>query len=387
MSHGHVETYPKFKPGDGGTPPYLAGRTPEQQVLRDALKSLREGEGASRNVILSGPRGNGKTVLMRWLENECRHDNVLDAVWLTPASIGNNLDELATRCAPPKKWGRLPDEIESGIEIVKLKWRLDNAPGSLADMLVARCRQRPLVLLLDEAHTLNQELGFTLLNVSQEVRAKAPFLLVLGGTPGLEQRLNDMDTSFWTRAKKLAIGLLDEDGARAALVEPFRQHGISFQGDALARIIADSQCYPYFLQCWGKVLTDCLTAKEQAAGQRLSVNPALVDEVQAEVDTERIGHYEPLRRRIDQAGLQSLAAGIAEAYANTDRLHETHLKKAIRTYLRHVSQPNDDMAIHTCMDQLADFGYVWRPPASNAVWHAGIPSLMRHVLDTERYEG
>ena len=59
--------------------------------------------------------------------------------------------------------------------------------------LTARCRKRPLAVLLDEAHTLDLEVGRTLLNTSQQVRDEAPFLLVLAGTPGLPAHLGSMN--------------------------------------------------------------------------------------------------------------------------------------------------------------------------------------------------
>ena len=53
------------------------------------------------------------------------------------------------------------------------------SPQNLTERLIARCQTKPVVVLLDEAHTLAREVGQLLLNVSQEVRADAPFLLVL----------------------------------------------------------------------------------------------------------------------------------------------------------------------------------------------------------------
>ena len=63
--------------------------------------------------------------------------------------------------------------------------------------LTARCSRRPLVLLLDEAHTLESEVGRALLNASQAVSSEAPFLLVMAGTPGLQPRLNTMSATVW----------------------------------------------------------------------------------------------------------------------------------------------------------------------------------------------
>ena len=95
-------------------------------------------------------------------------------------------------------------------------------------------------------------MGRTLLNASQQVRADAPFLLVLAGTPGLAAHLGAMNVSFWSRLDegRLGIGLLSVAAARAALVEPLAAHGVGIDADALAAVV-DSQRYPYFIQVWG----------------------------------------------------------------------------------------------------------------------------------------
>ena len=381
-------TYPQFDPGSGGTPPYLAGREAEQQALRKPLlERLYKGKGTGRDIILIGPRGNGKTALMHWLERTCEQDSILDVVWLTPASVRNDLDALANELAPLAGWReRLqPDIVRAGITGVGATWKLGNRGSSLSHLLLARCRQRPLVVLLDEAHTLDTELGRVLLNVSQEVRARSPFLLVLAGTPGLEQKFNDMDVTFWTRSMKLGLDRLDASNAGAALVEPFRTHGIDVAVGALQHVVADSQGYPYFLQCWGEALTERLCALEEANGKALRhITETMVTATQPQVDAVRTEHYESFRGQIYKAGLQPLAAAITEAHAGADSLAEHELHSVVRAYLKEVGKPEDDATIATLTESLAQFGYVWRPPAAKAIWHAGIPSLMTHVLEVER---
>ena len=67
------------------------------------------------------------------------------------------------------------------------------------------------------------------------MRANAPFLLVLAGTPGLPAHLSTMNASFWSRLGKgrLGIGLLSDAAARAALVEPLAAHGVGIDAGAL----------------------------------------------------------------------------------------------------------------------------------------------------------
>ena len=137
--------------------------------------------------------------------------------------------------------------------------------------MTVRCRKRPLVVLLDEAHVLERDVGQLLLNVSQEVRADAPFLLVLAGTPGLPAHLSAIDASFWSRLGegRLGIGLLSDAATRAALVEPLAAHGVSIDANVLDAVVEDSQRYPYFVQLWGEALWKRrLTHRRDAAHRR-----------------------------------------------------------------------------------------------------------------------
>ena len=144
-----------FVPGRGGLPPYLAGRDNEQHALKRLLAYLEHGRGAPRDVIVVGPRGNGKTVLLRWFQREIEAgETKIDAVWLTPSDI-RSLDGLATELVPPRRFASLrPESLSFSVGIGRLGWELGDRPASLTRLLAARCRQRALVVLLDEAHDL-----------------------------------------------------------------------------------------------------------------------------------------------------------------------------------------------------------------------------------------
>ncbi len=57
-----------FRPGNGIMPPYLAGREEEILWFENSLKSALS---LPQNLVLSGIRGTGKTVLLRKFENIC----------------------------------------------------------------------------------------------------------------------------------------------------------------------------------------------------------------------------------------------------------------------------------------------------------------------------
>ena len=59
-----------FQPGTGKLPPYLAGRQPEQSQIRQSLEILTRRAAPAKDLILYGPRGNGKTALVEWSRRE-----------------------------------------------------------------------------------------------------------------------------------------------------------------------------------------------------------------------------------------------------------------------------------------------------------------------------
>ncbi len=75
-----------FTPGDGATPPLLSGREEQQEVLAQCLSDLLTGKSPPHNVVLIGPRGNGKSVLLNWFKRECRAGEAVDVAALTPQS-------------------------------------------------------------------------------------------------------------------------------------------------------------------------------------------------------------------------------------------------------------------------------------------------------------
>ncbi len=183
-----------FRPGTGATPPHLAGREAEQADCRGFLAELDQGIAPGTQIVLHGPRGNGKTVLLDWIEGEARSRGIATLI-LRPAEIATP-EQLAEALAPAS-W-RLAG---GGFTLSGFSWKPGAAPAPAAgDILLARVQAEALVVLVDEAHTLRPDVGRVLLNAAQEAGRKHPFLLVLAGTPNLEAHLNAMEVSFWDRA-------------------------------------------------------------------------------------------------------------------------------------------------------------------------------------------
>lgn len=61
-----------FNPGSGTPPPFLAGRDQELATFADTLESITKGK--LTNVILTGLRGTGKTVLLNKFREICQRE-------------------------------------------------------------------------------------------------------------------------------------------------------------------------------------------------------------------------------------------------------------------------------------------------------------------------
>ena len=362
-----------FQPGSGQLPPYLAGRETEQRGLTKLLQQLQSGRGAPADVILTGPRGNGKTVLLRWFQQIARQHDI-DVVWLTPDEIPD-LDRLAHILTPPGLLRRLERKLR-GISLSGLKAELDTAPlleSSLHSSLVKRCWQTPLILLLDEAHTLDIEVGRTLLNTSQKVRAEAPFLLAMAGTPNLPAHLDKMGATFWSRADQRGIGRISPEATAQALTIPLGQAGVQVDQAALDTLVAETQCYPYFIQLWGSALWQ---QAQQTNSTLLELSH--VDAARPEATEKQTAFYELRWKEMKMEQLLPVAEHLAAAWPPHPTLTEVGLDELIA-----VALPVSDPAhVDAARDTLLHLGYLWQSPTSS-YWEPGIPSLMTYVQTHE----
>ena len=365
-----------FQPGDGALPPALVGREAQQDVLSRCLADLVAGSAPPHNVVLLGPRGNGKTALLNWFSAACARQPV-DVVALTPQSILSR-EELVDALAPRRaiaKW--LPHRV--GVAALgSAEWQPDGpAHKGLNRALIARSRKRPLAVLLDEAHALALDVGGTLLNASQQVRAQAPFLLVLAGTPGLPDRLSAMDASFWSRLGEglLPVGRLDEAAAREALVQPLAAHRVGIYSDALRAVVDHSQRYPYFIQLWGDALW-----KQHVATGATHITTDWVSRARPGVVARVADYYQSRYRELRTEGLLDAAATIASFFQA--RMDATAPERELEAALA-------DAGIEDAADRFATLanlnrlGYVWCPPGQvpPVAWSAGIPALMTYILE------
>ena len=359
-----------FQPGPGTPPPYLAGREREQALFRAWGGAVAQGVPPPSEVVLHGPRGNGKTALLAWVQQHLATAPGVEVVEMTPAELETPA-QLAEQLLPAAGLGDLaPKEMS----LVGLTWRPgeDRPPLTVRQRLTLRAAKRPLVLLLDEAHSLDPVVGRALLHASQQVRRRHPFLLVLAGTPDLRDRLSRMESSFWSRAEIIRINRLPEESAAAAIERPLTEDGISIAASALEQVVRRCHGYPFFLQLWGRLLWERVAPQQRTA--------IAIDDVEAVTPAfeERRGDYYADRyEELADRDLLPVARAIADAFVGVSSLPFPEVEAVIRDALDHSGGGTDTAGAMTAMRHL---GFVWRSGPTPAL-EPGIPSLMDYIRE------
>lgn len=285
-----------YRPGAAHAPPYLAGRDAERREFSRLLAQKQILE----NLVLTGIRGVGKTVLMR---EELRKEAVQNG-WLWVASdiseaVSISEEHLVTRLLTDLNtfsgnWEYTADErhplgftghsqrrsIRFNFETLRALF--EHEPGLASDklkrvLLVAwdlMRRHQPdkkgIVFAWDEAQNLadrgkdKQYPLSLLLDVFSSLQSQgAPFMLLLTGLPPLFPKLVASRTFAERMFRVMTLGNLNRDESREAVTKPLEQEP-AYIKDAFARlggmIYERTKGYPYFIQFWCRELYDYLAS-------------------------------------------------------------------------------------------------------------------------------
>lgn len=361
-----------FSPGIAGRPPYLAGRARQQAALEKQLNRLSRSTAPDGPSILFGPRGNGKTALLNWTRRQAQ-DRGINALELITPEV-RTAEEFVNRFSPTSWWRSVIGSISIRGAEVRLRER---GATPLSQALAKLVKKRPAILLVDEAHTLEPALGKHLLRATLSLIADGkPFQLVLAGTPNLQSHLGSMGATFWERSLVLPIRRLDPQESSDAIRIPLESGKRSVAGDALERVVQESNGYPYFLQLWGDLLWEAPGAPAKALGMDdvNSLHPQFVD--------TRDRFYFQRYLELKRSRLLAPAVVLSEAFKGRDSLEDSEVDDVLMRGLAVKSGTSEPVDVVEVRDKLHDLGYIWAPGGSlGTQYYPGIPSLMSFVAD------
>ena len=269
-----------FHPGAGHAPPYLAGRQAEEQAIRRVLAQ----DLILDNLILSGLRGVGKTVLLDTVLKPLAVESgwlavgtdLSEAVSLTEENLAIRLlADLATVSSalgvPTTQTSTIgfdsPKKQEAKLDYAMLGQIYADTPGLVVDKLKATLEYvwqafkantdvRGIVFAYDEAHNLvdrpdhEQYALALLLDTFHSMQRKGlPLMLALTGLPTLFGQMVQSRTFSQRMFEIVNLRSLSPEASREAIVRPIQEAGgIKLSEESVQTIIEMSGGYPYFIQ-------------------------------------------------------------------------------------------------------------------------------------------
>jgi hypothetical protein len=295
-------------------PPYLAGRETERQEFQRLLKQ----QTILENLVLTGLRGVGKTVLLdtfkpialqeKWLwagtdlsETSSVSETNLSIRLLTDLSLVTSGLTIRTGERNAVGFGSEPEPIVRPISFQYLASLFESTPGLTSDKLRNVLEQvwgllsplgfRGLIFAYDEAQNLSDHAQkdqyplSILLDVFQSIQRKGiPFMLVLTGLPTLFPKLVEARTFAERMFRVVFLGQLNENDSEDAILRPIEDSEcpIEFDAPSVETIVRISGGYPYFIQFICREVYD-VWIQRLAAGQKLAIP---VDEITRKLDTD-----------------------------------------------------------------------------------------------------
>lgn len=279
-----------FRAGAGHSPPYLAGRKAE----KERFAKLLEQKEITQNVVLTGLRGVGKTVLMDmeyksiaqkkgWIwvgtdfsDHAFVSETNLSTRLLTDLSAFTSSVTLK-QIKPQVGFDPRPRSSSSALDF-GLLWRIfEQQPGLLVDKLKATLEFvwravgaigcRGVLFAYDEAQVvrdreeIHQYPLATLLETFQSIQRKGMrYFLLLTGLPTLFPKLVESRTYAERMFEVQELRRLSKEDCREAIQVPLKGGDLRFPAELVDLIIDRSGGYPHFLQFLCREMFDHIRA-------------------------------------------------------------------------------------------------------------------------------
>jgi hypothetical protein len=287
-----------FRPGAGQAPLYLAGRSKEEEQFRRVINQRP----VLRNLIITGLRGVGKTVLLESFKPVAKADKWLwtgtdlsESVSLTEDRICRRLvTDLTVLLAPivVKSSETIPFGFARQAEKKKIPmtfddlWRIfESTPGLTEDKIKSVLRHvrdmlkgsgvTGIVFAYDEAQNISDKakdkeyplsiLLDTFASIQRD-HHEVQIIIILTGLPTLFPRLNEARTYSERMFEVMQLDKLSDADSKDAIKKPIEisKSDLSFADETVENITRMSGGYPYFIQYICKEVFDAWISQSQA---------------------------------------------------------------------------------------------------------------------------
>lgn len=284
-----------FNPGSGSPPPFLAGRNDEMKLFENILKSNATGHNA--NVILTGLRGTGKTVLLNEFNRICIEQKFFPI---------KRLQFSSKYCDTLEFDKALKYDLSSAVTSLSIKKKVTQKLASFGNFVKPKSVGIPgtfyyepsysstdipfedhlknflsnnwqifedkgyhgVVFLFDEFHSvidLHKKNQFVLSDfiaaINELQNQNCKYFLVLTGLPKLPLNIKTSRSYSERMFRTIELGNLSKNEANLAISKPLKQSSYSFQKDLIDRIVHDTGQYPYFIQFYCREILNNVSKK------------------------------------------------------------------------------------------------------------------------------
>jgi hypothetical protein len=370
-----------FRPGAGHPPPFLAGRVDERREFRRLLGQTAVLE----NVVLTGLRGVGKTVLLDtfkplaldagwlWVSNDFSESASVSELTLatrilTDLSVVTSTIPIARSERRSIGFGAVVERTHVHLGFELLRRVFDATPGLVSDKLIAvldlvwtalKRSGRGMVFAYDEAQNLSDASAereyplSLLLQVFQTLQKRGVrFLLVLTGLPTLFPKLVEARTFAERMFRVLFLSRLSDDDSRDAIEKPIQDARcpVRFDASSVDLIVRTSAGYPYFIQYICRECYDAFTANHASAGRPGTVP---IDSIVRKLDTDFfVGRW---ARATDRQ--RELLALVAQLPLSDD---EFTVQEVVELSRRQLSKPFSNSHVNQMLATLGAVGLVYK---------------------------
>src|SRR6266571_1721017 len=287
-----------YRPGAGHAPPYLAGRKEETEEF----KRLLDQDPVLENVVLTGLRGVGKTVLLdafkpvaiasgwMWVGTDLSESTSLTEENIATRLIADlavvtSVMPVGTARKSTVGFGTESKDVPITLNFDALVALYRETPGLISDKLkrvlevvwerMPKDKHRGIIFAYDEAqnladHAEGKQFPLSmLLDVFQSIQRKGVrFMLLLTGLPTLFPKLVEARTYAERMFRVVFLRKLAEGECHEAILRPIHDAKcpVKFSETSVTTITQYSGGYPYFIQYLCRETFDVFLQK-QSEGQ------------------------------------------------------------------------------------------------------------------------